>query len=575
MGVRKLWDQVTKAFLYFPEEGASPERYRTLRRNMITLMLLVTILPLAIMAIINYHQYQRSIKDEIINPLLFMANRTRHSVELFLEERLATVRLLAFDHDFEELADQRKLNHIFSVLKQEVGGFVDLGLIDQNGRQLSYAGPYALLGKDYSEQFWFHEVVLRGSYISDVFMGYRKFPHVAIAVQRPTEEGRFLILRATIDTKKFEDLITAIGLDEQSDAFLINHDGIFQTNSKFYGKVLEQCPIPMPPGRYGTNVAEQVDPEGRDVIIAYTHFGQPDYTLVIVKPRSVLLKSWYTLKSEMFFIFVVGAAVIILVIFKLTEVMVKRIRQADERREEAFRELEHSHKLSSIGRLAAGVAHEINNPMAIIKEKAGLMKDLMELDPNFPEKDKFSRQVSSILQSVDRCRAVTHRLLGFARRMEVQTEMLDLNEVIKDVLSFLEREALFRNIQIELQLSEDLPRIPSDRGQLQQIFLNVLTNAMMAVDDGGQVTITSRDHDLETVAVAIKDNGHGMSQDTLEHLFEPFFTTKRGYGTGLGLSITYGLVKKLGGDIKAESQEGKGATFTVYLPKRSAEASGA
>jgi two-component system NtrC family sensor kinase len=230
--------------------------------------------------------------------------------------------------------------------------------------------------------------------------------------------------------------------------------------------------------------------------------------------------------------------------------------------------MQETSKLASIGRLAAGVAHEVNNPLAIINEKAGLIQDLTEMTPDCPQKEKLLPLTGAILQSVDRCRTITQRLLGFARRMDISVEMLSLNDVIEEVLGFLEKEALHRNIDLQLNLAQDLPRIASDRGQLQQVFLNILNNAFDAVRDGGQVAITSFEVDIDTVGVSVQDNGQGMTQETMTHLFEPFFTTKKGHGTGLGLSITYGIVKKLGGDIRVSSQFGVGTTFTVFLPKR-------
>jgi two-component system NtrC family sensor kinase len=164
--------------------------------------------------------------------------------------------------------------------------------------------------------------------------------------------------------------------------------------------------------------------------------------------------------------------------------------------------------------------------------------------------------------------------LGFARRIEVQFEILDLNEVLKEVIGFLEREALYRNVMIHLHLADDLPKISSDRGQLHQVFLNILVNAIAAVDDGGEISITTWDLTPDRVAAAIQDNGHGMSEETQKQIFEPFFTTKKGYGTGLGLPITYGIIKKLGGDIQVQSQEGQGTTFTVYLYKNPKTVSG-
>jgi len=572
MVLRDWWKSLR--FFDIPEEGSSPDRYRILRRNMIILMLLVTIVPLFFMAMVNYYEYQTRLKEEIVNPLRILVNKTKHSFELFLAERLSAVSFIASAYSFEELASEKNLNRIFSVMKQEFGGFVDLGLIDDTGLQVSYIGPYNLKGKNYADQPWFHDVQIRGSYISDVFMGYRRFPHVVIAVQHRTDVGHTWILRTTIDTEKFNDVIASMGLDPKSDGFLLNKSGVMQTPSKSYGAVLENFPFPLPPVSYEANVIEDKDAQGRQVLLAYNYFAHAPYILAVIRQTGDVLKSWYTLKTEIFFIFAGSVLIIFLVVFKLTDLLVKRMRESEEKREAAFREMEHAHKLSSIGRLAAGVAHEINNPMAIINEKAGLMKDLIEYGANFAEQEKFLSLTDSIIQSVNRCRSITHRLLGFARRMEVQIEVLDLNEVVTETLMFLEKESLYRNIKIDLQLAEDLPRIASDRGQLQQVFLNLLNNALAAVGEGDRVAITTREKDTDTEMIVIEDNGCGMSEETLSHIFEPFFTTKKGKGTGLGLPITYGIVKKLGGTIEVQSREGKGTTFTVLLPKRAKEASG-
>jgi two-component system NtrC family sensor kinase len=565
---KKIREYIAKSTLRISDEGTSPERYRALRRNIMILMILVTIIPLSLMATINYYQYQTSLKAEIFNPLNVLTNKTKRSFELFLEERLSTIRFISSAYSCEELSDEKILNRILMVLKKEFEGFVDLALISSNGEQVNYAGPYAFLGKDYSQQSWFHEVLIKGVHISDVFMGYRKFPHIAIAIQNLTGNDQCWILRATIDTKKFDAIIATMELGPESDAFLINNEGILQTDSRVYGKILEECSLSIPPGGHGTYLTEVIDNEGREIFIAYTRFVEPEYTLVVVKPRSLILKTWFTFRTEIFFIFLASVLVIVLLVFKLTDIQVRHIKEADEKRELAFRELEHSQKLSSIGRLAAGVAHEINNPLAIISQKAGLMKDIIDIGSDFKEKPKIIELTNSILQSVDRCSTITHRLLGFARRMEVEYEELTLNEVLHEVIGFLEKEALHRNITVERQFAEDLPLISSDRAQLQQVFLNILANGLAAVEDGGKITIKTWDEDDETQGVSIQDNGCGMSEKDLANIFEPFFTTKKGYGTGLGLPITYGIVKKMGGTINVESMEGEGSTFTILLPKK-------
>jgi two-component system NtrC family sensor kinase len=196
------------------------------------------------------------------------------------------------------------------------------------------------------------------------------------------------------------------------------------------------------------------------------------------------------------------------------------------------------------------------------------MKDLIELSGEFNNRDKFLALTDAITNSVERCRSITHRLLGFARRMEPHIGDLDINSVVRETVGFVEKEARYRNLDLRLDLAEGLPHIPSDRGQLQQVFLNLLSNAFTAVEDGGIITLSTRDCG-DTLSVSVEDNGCGMSEETLRRSHEPFFSTKKGgHGTGLGLFITYGIIKRLGGRIEAKSSGGQGTTMTVYLPKK-------
>jgi|GEM_PF-762624 len=253
---------------------------------------------------------------------------------------------------------------------------------------------------------------------------------------------------------------------------------------------------------------------------------------------------------------------------------VTKRKQAENALRESEQLLLQAHKMEALGRLAAGVAHEINNPLAVINEKAGLIKDILELSGNVEEnKEKFITLLKGVFENVNRARTVTHRLLGFSRRLEVSYEVLNLNAVVKEVMEFLEKEILFRNIHLELKLRDDLPKIVSDKGQLQQVLLNIINNAVDAVDKGGVIEISTDTKDENTVRVSVRDNGHGIPKEILGHIFEPFFTTKgKGNGTGLGLSISYGIVQKLGGTILVQSEVNRGTTFTIELPLKAKDA---
>jgi two-component system NtrC family sensor kinase len=562
---------INNLFYFFkipPEKGRKrPSRYIHMRRSIAVLFIMITIIPLTVMAGINYHQYRETLKKEMKTPVYSLVNDIKYAFEIFIEERLSTIKFISNAYTYEELENNEVIKNIFRALKSEFNGFVDLGMVNEEGVLVSYAGTYDLLGKDYSNQESFKEVRVKGNYISDVFMGYRKFPHIVYATQRLAEDGDTWYLRATIDTKKYEELVNSIDLGPESDAFLVNRKGVLQTASRYYGNVMEKTTLDIPPVTHGTFVREMKDNDGREVLAGFSNV-HTDYIFVLVKPKSVILKSWYTLKSEMFFILGISIIIIVIASIRLSNLVTNRIKMAEERRETALKELQHTQKLSSIGRLAAGVAHEINNPLAIINEKAGLMKDIISFSKDFEHKKEFLQHNETIISSVSRCRSITHRLLGFAKRFDISFEKLDLNQTVKEVLAFLEKEASYRHIEIILNLNNNIPEVFSDKGQLQQVFLNILTNAMGAVDKGGRIEIsTYKDPKTKMTAIDFKDNGHGMNSEVKKHIFDPFFTTKNGQGTGLGLSISYGIIKKLKGKITFESHENKGTTFTILLPE--------
>ena len=227
--------------------------------------------------------------------------------------------------------------------------------------------------------------------------------------------------------------------------------------------------------------------------------------------------------------------------------------------------IQYTNKMASIGRLAGGVAHEINNPLAIISEKVGLLRDLVSMNKDY-SRERFLDIVDSVLSSVKRCSIVTHSLLGFATHIDVRFETIALEKLIRQVLVFMGKESEYRRITLNLEIQDNLPSIESDVGQLEQVFLNIINNAFDAVDDGGRIDIELFADESDTITVRVKDDGHGISEENLKHIFDPFFSTKGEKGSGLGLSITYGIVQKLGGRLDVESTKGEGSTFTVTLP---------
>ncbi|MBN1652749.1 MAG: two-component sensor histidine kinase [Deltaproteobacteria bacterium] len=526
----------------------------------------VALIPLAVLTVVHHLQYRRALTAEIRYPLARLVSNTERTISSFLVERRTAMDFVVSDTSFEQLADQNRLTVLFHHLRKSFGTFGDIGVIDDTGYQLAYVGPFKLRGKSYKNQNWFVHIQKNGLYISDVFRGYRDEPHFVIAARHDKAKGSFYVVRAAIDAARLTQIVWSLETRPDSDAFVINHDGVLQTDSRFNGNVLERCRIEVPPHSESTVVRELTGPDGNSITQGYVYIKNTPFILMVIKRTEALMGGWWKLRGTLVAFFLASVVGILVAVLIAVTYLVGRVYEADFRRTVAVHKMEHANKMASIGRLAAGVAHEINNPLAIINEKAGLIKDTLTLPEAQRTEERIIKHIDSILQSVERCRVITHRLLGFARHVDVVFEPLDLVKLVIEVLSLLGKEAYHRNVRVTVNSVEDFPQIESDRGQLEQIFLNIINNAFDAVQDGGKIDIVFDIISEGMVAVEITDDGCGIKPEKMQYIFEPFYTTKKEKGTGLGLSITYGLVRKLGGEISVRSTEDKGTTFKLKLP---------
>lgn len=551
-------------------------RPETLRRSLLVVMLCITLAPLAVAASLGYFQYRSLVRREEMNHLRWHGERAVHSLEVYLDSLKHDIIVTSNSFTAAELANQERLDAILFRLRSEHPSLVDLSVIDPKGIQIAYSGPYGLGGKDYGTSPWYAKTLARKVHLSEVFMGFRNVPHFVIAVSKkePTGPGLW-VLRASVDAEALDAFLATVSSELLDDVFLVSEDGTLQSSSRHYGKASAGFALSSMPGKKGIEVTEEAR-GGKTVLRAAGHVQNTPWILVLEQKNYAENRLWSAFRTQLLAVSLVTALAAGLVIVSVARSLADRIRDAEEARESVIKEAEHTSKLASVGRLAAGVAHEINNPLAIINEKAGLMKDIASLTPDMPHRDKFMRELTALEDAVSRTRIITHRLLGFARRMDVQLQPVQVNEVIREVIGFLDKEAMYRGIRIEQELDEKLPHIESDTGQLQQIFLNIINNAIDAVDRDGRIQIASRQVD-HAVRIDVRDDGPGIPPEILEKIFEPFFTTKKAsdrHGTGLGLSITYGLVKKLGGEISVQSVVGSGTVFQVSFPLRQGEAAG-
>ncbi|OGR28219.1 MAG: hypothetical protein A2139_07740 [Desulfobacca sp. RBG_16_60_12] len=227
-----------------------------------------------------------------------------------------------------------------------------------------------------------------------------------------------------------------------------------------------------------------------------------------------------------------------------------------------------SQKLAAIGELSAGIAHEINNPLAIIRQEAEWMQLLLKKLGDGKELEELQGSAHQIVEQVDRCTEITRNLLDFARKRDPVIQAVEVNRIIENMTMLVEKEAKHSNITIVRYYDETLPVIYSDAPQLRQVILNFLTNATYAIGKNGVITITTRLDANDALDIVISDTGCGIPEAQVSKIFDPFFTTKPpGQGTGLGLSICHGIIQRLGGRITVASTVGQGTEFTITLPR--------
>jgi len=567
--------------------------YSRLTARFVLITLTCSIVPLLVGGWGMYAHYSRFARERTTRLFETRVMHHRRVIELYLAERSSCLKVLAEMESADELTRPGRLAEVLKLLNAEYGGsFGDLGVIGDDGRHLAYAGPYALMDKNYAGALWFGQVMEKGIYISDMFTGFRGVPHFVIAVRRD-EGGRPWILRATVATEPFQDLVSGLRFGESGEVYLVNREGVYQTAPRFVGRVMEQSPFAMPALQPGTVVevmegAEERDksvpatmsvPATRSVpptmargqrIVARSWLEDPKWMLVVSQDYGEAFADVGHAQRVMALALVVSALTIVAVSWLTARRMAGAVRERDRERERLNRKLMETSRMATIGELSAGVAHEINNPLAIILTEKELMADYLAaaagVAPEF--RGQLAESLEQIGAQIRRCKRITQGLLKFSRPAGPALERVDLNSLLKEILDLLGREARGDGIEFRAEFEAGLPEILADPAELQQVFMNLIGNAIDAHEGrrGGTIRIVTAAGD-GGVKVAVADSGPGIKREHLDKIFEPFFTTKPvGKGTGLGLWICYNILQRRGGSISVRSEPGRGTEFEVLLP---------
>ncbi|MBI5604918.1 MAG: two-component sensor histidine kinase [Deltaproteobacteria bacterium] len=557
-----------------PKEG----HYARLFRKFIFLILVGSLIPHLLVGWGIYLYFSNFSDSRLKESFHRQVEDHRKIVELFLQERTTNLQLIAQTHSLDYLRKPENLHSVFSALNQRGRAFIDLGVIDRQGKHLSYIGPYPLMDKAYSQTFWFKEVMKKGVFISDMFMGFRNTPHFIIAFLRQEGNQRW-ILRASIDTEYFRSLVEKVKIGTTGEAVLINQSGLFQTSPRFTGTIMGKAPLSMGVFHQDSGIEIMSGPDGSPQaprprqIVAYAWLKDPRWLLVIKQDYSeafsaVNRANWATL----IFLFFSSLGILVITIV-ITYFIIKMIRKRDDTTRQLNDQLLQASKLASIGELSAKVAHELNSPLGGILIYANLLLE------DTPPEDPKQNDLKEIINQALRCKDIVKDLLEFSRQSNHRRLPCSLNQSIRQAVDLLSKQALFNSplflgpivqpdIEVVQEVDPDLPLITADPNRLNQILVNLIINAVDAMEGKGTLTLRTFQRPLEKkVVLEVSDTGMGIPEENLSRIFDPFFTTKEvGKGTGLGLSTVYGIVRQHGGTIEVQSTVGKGTTFILTFP---------
>ena len=549
--------------------------FKATRRMILVRGLPAPFITVILVSAVLVYYFAGSLRNEVETELVRVASDHRRMIDRFLDERASDLRFAASSSSMAALSDQGRLTTLLHDLQAGSKAFSDLGVFDEEGRHVAYVGPYDLAGKDYAQAEWFKAVREKGLYVSNVFLGYRQAPHFIIAVRRREGEQTWY-LRATVDTRSFNDLVRSIRMGETGEAYLVSRTGVFQTARWSGGELMERDPdfSSYLTADDGIRFFSARGHGGRRFLYAAGPLAGVDWVLVV---RQEARDAYGALTRAVLIAIatiIIGGTVAGFVSYLRASALATTLTVADMEKQHIKTQLIIAGKLAEVGEMSAGVAHEINNPLQVMQSEVRLIEDLVddvEKTDGRTDKEKYGVIRESLEQcriQIGRCSRITNDLLSFARKTERAREPLNVQELLPEVVGMIERRAGLANIDVRQELDPDLPAIIGDADQLRQVFLNLLNNALYALKDreAGEIRIAVR-REESGVVISIADNGCGIRTEDLEKIFVPFFTTKPpGQGTGLGLSTTYGIVENCGGDITVTSEPGAGTAFIVRLP---------
>jgi two-component system NtrC family sensor kinase len=550
--------------------------FRTQARRLVFLgMILVPVLPILVIMLLGDWTMNKIIRHAAQAQMERIAEDHATMIDSFLDERLGDLQFALDVCNKTQLAEQENLARLLKKFQRLGTGVQDLGFITPDGVQRAYAGPFDLRGRNYSGSDWRNRALSKGVFVSDVYLGYRAQPHFTAAVR--DHDGD--VLRATIDSDAFGLLVESLQLGRKGQAYVVNSLGVLQTRSRSGPGLLEKDPASglYPAGSSRTVSVTADTGQGEDLFtVSPINYGR--WRLVVRQPLGDAIGELATVRLYALAVLALGGVLMIPSALLLSRRVGHMLGVAERRSRDLEDQLARAARLAELGTMTAGFAHEINNPLQVMSSDISLLEmvlndtTLSDKPAGEPDKEELRGVVQQLRLQISRCAQITQAILKFGRREQTRDETIHLETYLQEAAAMVRRKAQVYGVDFTVDAAAQTPDIHADPGKLQQVILNLMNNAIHAIVDrhgseGGRLELRAEPGRPGEVLIRVRDNGSGMSKDTMSMIFTPFFTTKPSdQGTGLGLSLCYGLVESMGGSIQVDSKLGEGSEFILRLP---------
>jgi len=531
------------------------------------------IVPLVLIAtcifLYSMHSIDKEYKKIGSSEIRILSKEYREKANQKIESALHLIELFSALHREKESL-QADLLKAYEELNRSTEWLEGIAIVTDQGESVVVAGlPRSQNFEDIASAFSAAGQTPPRVLISDVQASPNGIPYFLITT-RIQLGPKTHIACLSINALLFSATLDKVRVGRTGEVFLINTAGILQTKSVMHGAILDSVDNTLAKQAPQADTIMQREWAGTRLWYSVLPLdAYPNWRIVVQRDEREILQSRDTQLAR----FIMLGLLCLVALVAIGARTIKKMRAVQDEMEGERAQLTDYHiqvqKLDAISQLGVGLAHEVNNPLAIIGEEAGWMLDVLKRESfkDHPDASELRDSLRQIVTQTGRSREITHKLLSFGGKTDGIIRDTNLNTLVADIVTLRRREASQKNIEIKEELAIKLPIIHSEPSLLRQLLINLINNSIDAMPDGGRITVATAPSLEGGIQLRVHDTGFGIAEENLCKIFDPFFTTKPpGKGAGLGLSICHGILQRIGGQIFVSSEPGKGTTVTIELP---------